>query len=216
MLKLYDYFRSSAAYRVRIALRLKKLDYQQIPIHLVKEGGQQFKPAYRAINPQARVPSLDVDGSILTQSMAIIEYLDEIHPTPAFLPGDAAGRARARALAQVITCDIHPLNNLAPLNYLKDKMGQDQEAINAWYRHWVETGLGALEQMICAQPRKGDFCMGEQPGLVDICLVPQLFNARRYKSDLSNCPTLVKIEAACNALPAFAAAAPDKQPDATA
>ena len=214
MLKLYDYFRSSAAYRVRIALRLKKLDYQQIPVHLIKDGGHQFRPEYRALNPQARVPSLDVDGAIFTQSLAIIEYLDETHPQPAFLPADAAGRARARAMAQLIACDIHPLNNLAPLNYLKDTMGQNEEAIKAWYRHWVETGLAALETLVTSQLRKGDFCIGERPGIAEICLVPQLFNARRYKSDLSVCPTLVKIDAACNALPEFAAAAPDKQPDA--
>ena len=214
MLKLYDYFRSSAAYRVRIALRLKKLDYQQIPVHLIKDGGQQFRADYRALNPQARVPSLDVEGSIITQSLAIIEYLDETHPQPALLPADASGRARARAMAQLIACDIHPLNNLAPLNYLKDKMGQDEEAIKTWYRHWVETGLGALEALVSSQPRKGLYCMGEKPGIADICLVPQLFNARRYKSDLSGCPTLVAIDAACNALPEFAAAAPDKQPDA--
>ena len=214
MLKLYDYFRSSAAYRVRIALRLKKLDYQQIPVHLIKDGGHQFRAEYRALNPQARVPALDVDGPIFTQSLAIIEYLDETLPQPAFLPADAAGRARARAMAQLIACDIHPLNNLAPLNYLKDKMGQDDDAVKRWYRHWVETGLAALEALVTSPPRKGDFCMGERPGIADICLVPQLFNARRYKSDLSACPTLVKIDAACNALPEFAAAAPDKQPDA--
>ena len=214
MLKLYDYFRSSAAFRVRIALRLKKLDYQQVPVHLIKDGGHQFRAEYRALNPQARVPSLNSDGAIFTQSLAIIEYLDEIHPQPAFLPADAAGRARARAMAQLIACDIHPLNNLAPLNYLKDRMGQDEEAIKRWYRHWVETGLAALEALVTSQPRKGNFCMGARPGIADICLVPQLFNARRYKSDLSACPTLVGIEAACNALPEFAAAAPDKQPDA--
>lgn len=214
MLKLYDYFRSSAAYRVRIALRLKQLDYQQIPVHLIKEGGQQFRPEYRALNPQARVPSLDIDGTVFTQSLAIIEYLDETHPQPAFLPADPAGRARARAMAQLIACDIHPLNNLAPLNYLKDKMGQNEEAIKVWYRHWVESGLAALEALVNSQPRKGDFCMGERPGIADICLVPQLFNARRYKSDLSACPTLVRIDAACNMLPEFAAAAPDRQPDA--
>ncbi len=214
MLKLYDYFRSSAAYRVRIALCLKKLDYQQIPVHLIKDGGHQFKPEYRALNPQARVPSLDIDGNVFTQSLAIIEYLDETCPQPALLPPDAAGRARARAMAQLIACDIHPLNNLAPLGYLKDRMGQNEEAIKTWYRHWVESGLAALEALVTSRPRKGDFCMGERPGIADICLVPQLFNARRYKSDLSACPTLVRIDAACNALPEFAAAAPDKQPDA--
>jgi maleylacetoacetate isomerase len=215
MLKLYDFFRSSAAYRVRIALRLKQLDYQHLPIHLTKNGGDQFSPSYRAVNAQARVPTLDVDGAILTQSLAIIEYLDETHPQPAFLPSDALGRARARAMALLIACDIHPLNNLAPLTYLKDKMGQDEEAVKTWYRHWVETGLVALEALVTSQPRKGEFCMGERPGIADICLVPQIFNARRYKSDLSGCPTLVKIDAACNAMPEFAAAAPDRQPDAS-
>ena len=214
MLKLYDYFRSSAAYRVRIALNLKQLGYQQQPIHLTRDGGEQFRPEYRAINPQARVPALDVDGAVLTQSLAIIEYLDETHPVPPLLPREPLARARVRAMAQVIACDIHPLANTSPLNYLRKQLGQNEDAVNGWYRHWVENGLAALEKLVAAQPRDGNYCIGAQVTLADVCLVPQMANARRFNCDVSGCPTLVKIDAACRALAAFAAAAPEKQPDA--
>jgi len=214
MLKLYDYFRSSAAYRVRIALNLKKLAYQSIPIHLTRGGGEQFRPEYRTINPEARVPTLDIDGKLLRQSLAIIEYLDETQPDPPLLPRDPLARAQTRAIALAIACDIHPLNNTRPLNYMRKQLGLNDEQVNGWYRNWVETGLAAIETSVTAQPRNGDYCMGAAVTVADICLVPQMANARRFNCDLSVCPTLVKIDAACRALREFAAAAPEKQPDA--
>jgi maleylacetoacetate isomerase len=209
--KLYSYFRSSAAYRVRIAFNLKGLSYETVPIHLQKEGGQQLKPDYRAINPQMRVPTLKLDsGELLTQSLAIIEYLDEVHPQPALLPRDPVDRAKVRALAQLIACDIHPINNLAPLRYLKNELGQDQAKIDAWYHHWVLAGFDALEAMV--QP--GPYAFGVDVTLADICLVPQVANARRLKVPLERFPKLVAIDAACAALPAFQKARPENQPDA--
>lgn len=210
-MKLYSYFRSSAAYRVRIAFNLKGLSYETVPIHLQKEGGQQLKPDYRAINPQMRVPTLKLDsGELLTQSLAIIEYLDEVHPQPALLPRDPVDRAKVRALAQLIACDIHPINNLAPLRYLKNELGQDQAKIDAWYHHWVLAGFDALEAMV--QP--GPYAFGVDVTLADICLVPQVANARRLKVPLERFPKLVAIDAACAALPAFQKARPENQPDA--
>lgn len=210
-MKLYSYFRSSAAYRVRIAFNLKGLSYETVPIHLQKEGGQQLKPDYRAVNPQMRVPTLKLDsGELLTQSLAIIEYLDEVHPQPALLPRDPVDRAKVRALAQLIACDIHPINNLAPLRYLKNELGQDQAKIDAWYHHWVLAGFDALEAMV--QP--GPYAFGVDVTLADICLVPQVANARRLKVPLERFPKLVAIDAACAALPAFQKARPENQPDA--
>jgi maleylpyruvate isomerase len=209
--KLYSYFRSSAAYRVRIAFNLKGLSYETVPVHLQKEGGQQLKPDYRAVNPQMRVPTLKLDsGELLTQSLAIIEYLDEVHPQPALLPRDPVDRAKVRALAQLIACDIHPINNLAPLRYLKNELGQDQAKIDAWYHHWVLAGFDALEAMV--QP--GPYAFGVDVTLADICLVPQVANARRLKVPLERFPKLVAIDAACAALPAFQKARPENQPDA--
>ena len=212
MLKLHSYFRSSAAYRVRIALNLKGLAHEAAYVHLIKDGGQQHAPAYRALNPQALVPTLETDSGVITQSLAIIEYLDETHPRPALLPGDALQRARMRAFALAIACDIHPLNNLRVLNYLKGPMGLEQAVADTWYRHWVETGLAACEALLPAS--KSRFCFGDQPTLADCCLVPQVYNARRLKCDLSKLPRLVAIDEACRALPAFAQAAPEAQPDA--
>jgi len=212
MLKLYSYFRSSAAYRCRIALNLKGLAYETAFVHLVKEGGQHNAPAYRALNPQALVPALEHDGRVITQSLAIIEYLDELHPDPPLLPGDAEQRAKVRAFALAIACDMHPINNLRVLNYLKGPLQQNQAATDAWYRHWVEIGLAACEGLL---PRANTrFCFGDQPTLADICLVPQIYNARRFKGDLSAMPRLVAIYEAARALPAFAKAAPEAQPDA--
>jgi maleylpyruvate isomerase len=209
--KLYSYFRSSAAYRVRIALALKGVVYETIPIHLQKEGGQNLKPDYRAINPQMRVPTLRLtSGELLTQSLAIIEYLDETYPQPPLLPSDAIGRAKVRALALAIACDIHPLNNLAPLRYLKSEMGQDQAKIDAWYHHWIIAGFDALETML----GPGPYCHGADVTLADLCLVPQVFNARRLKVPLDNYPKIVAIDAACAKLPAFDKARPENQPDA--
>jgi maleylacetoacetate isomerase len=209
--QLYSYFRSSAAYRVRIALNLKGLTFETIPIHLQKDGGQQLKPDYCAINPQMRVPTLRLDsGELLTQSLAIIEYLDETHPQPPLLPHDPIERAKARALAQLIACDIHPLANLAPLRYLKSEFGQDQATIDAWYHHWVIVGFDALETMVGSGP----YACGSVVTLADICLVPQVANARRLKVPLDNYPKIVAIDAACAKLPAFERARPDNQPDA--
>jgi maleylpyruvate isomerase len=209
--QLYGYFRSSAAYRVRMASNLKGLAFETIPIHLQKDGGQNLKPEYRAINPHMRVPALKLDtGVVLTQSLAIIEYLDETHPQPPLLPGDAIGRAKVRALAQLIACDIHPLNNVAPLRYLKGAMGQEQDRIDAWYHHWVVAGFDALETMLGT----GRYAYGNEVTLADICLVPQVANARRLKVALDKYPRIAAVDAACANLPAFEKARPDNQPDA--
>ncbi|MGB3289387.1 MAG: maleylacetoacetate isomerase [Burkholderiaceae bacterium] len=212
-MKLYSYFRSSAAYRVRIALNLKGLAYETVPVHLLKDGGQQLSDDYRTLNPTALVPTL-VDGDLAVgQSMAILEYLEETHPAPALLPADAQGRARVRAIAQTIACDIHPLNNLRVLKYLKHQMAVGEEAKNEWYRHWIAQGLSAVEAMLAASPRTGRFCHGDQPTFADLCLVPQLFNARRFGCDESAYPTIVRIDAACAGIDAFQRAAPANQPD---
>ncbi|HYH22978.1 MAG TPA: maleylacetoacetate isomerase [Azospirillum sp.] len=211
-MKLYGYFRSSAAYRVRIALNLKGLQAEQASVHLRK--GEQKQPPFAALNPQKFVPVL-VDGdTALTQSLAIVEYLEEVHPQPPLLPTDPAGRARVRALALAIACDIHPLNNLRVLNYLRSPLGQDEEARNTWYRHWVAEGFDALEAMLANDPATGRFCHGDAPTLADVCLVPQVANAERFDCDLAPYPTIRRIAEAARALPAFAAAAPEKQPDA--
>jgi maleylpyruvate isomerase len=212
-MKLYSYFRSSAAYRVRIALNLKGLAYETVPVHLLKDGGQQLSAEYRAVNPTGLVPTLAEDGWAVGQSMAILEYLEETHPEPALLPRDPKGRARVRALAQTIACDIHPLNNLRVLKYLKHTLGVSEDAKNAWYRHWVEDGLAGLETLLARSPETGRYCHGDTPTLADICLVPQMANARRFACDLGAFPTLVRIDALCADVDAFQQAAPDRQPD---
>jgi maleylacetoacetate isomerase len=210
-MKLYTYFRSSAAYRVRIALNLKGIGYESIPIHLIKDGGRQHSAEFRAINPHGRVPALALDsGDILTQSMAIIEYLDETHPKPALLPIDPVKRARVRAFAQTIACDIHPLNNLIALQYLRRTLKHEQPAIDAWYHHWILQGFDTLEATI--QP--GPYAFGGEVTQADICLVPQMFNARRLKVPLDKFPKLVAVDAACLKLAAFDKARPENQPDA--
>jgi maleylacetoacetate isomerase len=209
--KLYSFFRSSAAYRVRIAFNLKDLSYETVAIHLQREGGLNRKPSYRAVNPQMRVPTLALDsGEIITQSLAIIEYLDEVHPRPPLLPRDSVERAQVRALAQLVACDIHPLNNLSPLRYLKNELAQDQSRIDAWYCHWVREGFDALEAMISPGP----YACGADVTLADICLVPQVANARRLKVPLDAYPKIVAVDAACAGLPAFEQARPEHQPDA--
>lgn len=213
-MKLYTFFRSSASYRVRIALNLKGLRYEQVPIHLRRGGGEQLNANYKAINPQALVPALEDNGRILTQSLAILEYLEERHPNPPLLPNDPADRALVRSMALVIACEVHPIQNLRVLNQLKTGHNQSDADVNRWARHWIELGFSALEQMILAGPRQGKFSFGDSPTFADVCLVPQLANARRFGCDLSKFPTLTRVEMVCNALPAFAAAAPDKQPDA--
>jgi len=213
-MKLYTFFRSSASYRVRIALNLKGISYEQAPVHLRRGGGEQLTPAYRAVNPQALVPALEDNGKILTQSLAIIEYLEEKQPKPALLPPDPADKALVRSMAMVIACEVHPIQNLRVLNHVKKEYGQTDEQVNRWAQHWIDLGLSALEQMIAAQARRGKFCFGDSPTLADICLVPQLGNARRYGCELSKYPAILDIEKNCMAVAAFADAAPEKQPDA--
>ena len=214
-MQLYSYFRSSAAYRVRIALNLKQLSYETVAIHLLKDGGQQLQEPYTKLNPAALVPTLvDDDGTVLVQSLAIIEYLDETHPQPPLLPRGPAQRARVRALAQSIACDIHPLNNLRVLRYLKRELQVSDEARDEWYRHWVHIGLQALERQLAGSASTGRFCHGDTPTLADVCLVPQVFNARRLGCDVERTPTVARIDAALRELPAFVAAAPENQPDA--
>lgn len=213
-MKLYTYFRSSAAFRVRIALNIKGIAYQSIPIHLLRDGGEHKKPSYRAINPQGRVPALAVDGpageTILTQSLAIIDYLDETVPEPPLLPRDALGRAKVRALAQVIACDTHPLNNPLVTGYLKSVVGASQEAADRWYAHFIREGFSAMERMV----GPGRYCWGDTVTVADLCLVPQMFNARRFKVPVEDFPRLVAITDACMALKPFADAQPSAQPDA--
>ena len=210
-MKLYTYFRSSAAYRVRIALNFKGIAYEAIAIHLTKDGGRQKSPDYRAVNPQMRVPALTLEGGeVLTQSLAIIEYIDETHPKPPLLPADPLQRAKVRALADLIACDIHPLNNLIALQYLKRELKHEQPAIDTWYHHWILEGFAALEAMIQPKP----YAFGREVTLADLCLIPQVFNARRLKVPLDKFPKIVAVDAACLALPAFDQARPENQPDA--
>ncbi|HEX8165367.1 MAG TPA: maleylacetoacetate isomerase [Beijerinckiaceae bacterium] len=212
-MKLYGYWRSSAAYRCRIAFNLKGLTPEFVPIHLRR--GDQRAQEFLRLNPQGRVPTLDIGGGqVLTQSLAIIEWLEETVPEPPLLPRDPVERAHVRAFALAIAADIHPLNNLAVLKYLKSPLGHDQATIDTWYRKWVEEGLAACEGLVIRGGRRGPYAFGDAPTLADVCLVPQLANARRVDSDLSACPTLLAIEAHCAKHPAFAAAAPDRQPDA--
>jgi maleylpyruvate isomerase len=210
-LKLYSYFRSSAAYRTRIALNLKKLPYDMEFIHLAKDGGHNRRAEYRAINPQMKLPALALDGGdILIQSMAIIEYLDEIHPAPPLLPSEPLARAKCRALSQMIACDVHPLNNTAPLRYLKNVLKHEQAEIDVWYHHWVTEGFTAVEAMIDSTP----YMCGTHVTLADLCLIPQVFNARRLKVPLGAFPKILAVDAACAKLPAFDKARPENQPDA--
>lgn len=209
-MQLHTYFRSSAAYRVRIALALKGIAWDPAYVHLLKDGGQQKAPAYRTVNPQGLVPTL-VDGdAVIPQSLAILEYLEETHPTPALLPADPAGRARARSMALAVVADIHPLNNLRVLSYLRGPLGQGEEAVKAWIAHWIADGFAALEQMV----EGSDFCIGGAPSFADLCLIPQMFNARRFGVDLAAYPKLVAIDAHCQTLDAFQTAAPGRQGDA--
>lgn len=211
MRQLYSYFRSSASYRVRIALNLKQLDYDTVPVHLAR--GEQRSAGYLAVNAAGLVPALTDEGHVLTQSLAIIEYLDELHPEPPLLPGSAAERARIRTIAQTIACEIHPLNNLGVLNYLRDALDVDETARNAWYRHWVEKGLATVESLL-ADPRTGVFCHGDAPTLADCCLVPQVFNAQRFACRLDHVPTVMRIFDRCMQLDEFQRAAPAAQVDA--
>lgn len=208
-MKLYTYYRSSAAYRVRIALNLKGLSYESIPVHLTRDGGQHKTAEYRAVNPQMRVPTLQLDsGQVLLQSLAIAEYLEEAFPNPPLLPKDTVLRAQVRAVAQIVACDIHPLNNLAALKYLK-RLGHDQAAIDEWYVSWVKAGFEAIEPLL----KPGPYAFGAEPGLADLCLVPQIFNARRFNVPLDAFPNIAGVDATCAKLEAFDKARPENQPD---
>jgi maleylacetoacetate isomerase/maleylpyruvate isomerase len=216
-MRLYSYFRSSASYRVRIALALKKLPFEYAAVHLVKN--EQLAPAFRALAPAQLVPALVVDApggeAALTQSLAIIEYLDETHPEPPLLPADALGRARVRAIALDIACEIHPLDNLRVLRFLQRELGVSDDDKDRWYRHWVESGLEVVERQLAAHPATGRFCHGDLPGLADCVLVPQIFNAKRMSCRLEHVPTVMRIFDACMAEPAFASTQPSACPDAT-
>jgi maleylacetoacetate isomerase len=208
--KLYTYFRSSAAFRVRIALNLKGLRYEPLFVHLAK--GEHRKSDYTKVNPQGLLPTLELDdGTRLNQSLAIMEYLEEKHPRPPLLPSEPVGKARVRALSELIACEIHPLNNLRVLQHLKRALGQDEDQVNAWYRHWIADGLGKLEAELDAGAR---FACGEAPTMADCCLVPQIFNAKRYNCDLASYPTTMRVFEQCMKLEAFDRAQPGKQPDA--
>lgn len=209
-MRLHTFFRSSAAYRVRIALNLKGVPCEMMPVHLRRS--EQHADAYRKLSPMGLVPTLEDGGAVINQSMAIIQYLEETYPTPSLLPDNPADRAHVRAIAFTIACDIHPLQNLRVLQYLMRNVGLTQEQTDEWFRHWVSQGLLAVEQMV--KPKSGKFCFGDDPGLADVCLVPQLANARRVNTDLSQMPTLLRIEENCQALEAFQRAAPSAQADA--
>lgn len=213
-LKLHGYWRSSAAYRVRIALNLKGLAYEQVPVHLIRDGGEQHRPEYAATNPQRLVPVLQHGQRMIRQSLAIIEYLDELWPDPPVLPIAPRERARARALALLVACDIHPLNNLRVLQYLEREYNAPLSERDAWIRHWIEDGFAAFEALLVEDLSRGEFCEGESPGIADCCLIPQVYNARRFGVNLDPYPNIRRIEAACLALPAFDAARPELQSDA--
>jgi maleylacetoacetate isomerase len=210
-MKLYTQFRSSASFRVRIALNLKGLAYEPAPLALAR--GEHHEAAYQSVNPQELVPALVDHGQVLTQSLAIIEYLEEKHPTPPLLPRDSLGRARVRSLALLVACEIHPLNNLRVLNYLRGSLAQSEEGVASWYRHWIAEGLGKLEKEL-ARPGTGQFAHGDAPTMADCCLVPQIFNARRYQCDTAPYPTVMRVFDRCMQLEAFQRAQPARQPDA--
>ena len=213
-LVLYGYWRSSAAYRVRMALNLKGLDFEQRHVHLVRDGGEQHSEEYRALNPQGRVPTLLHGERVLTQSPAILEYLEEVFPEPALLPGDPDGRARVRALCAVIACDTHSLNNLQVLKYLTGTLGIDEQAKLEWYRHWVAAGLDSFETLLADSEETGDFCHGDSVSLADCCLLPQVYNARRFHCDESRWINIRRVCAALESMPEIDRATPENQPDA--
>ena len=214
-MKLYSYFRSSASYRVRIALNLKNLSYEYVPVHLVRDGGEQLKPAYRQVNPDAIVPAfVDDEGHTLQQSLAIIEYLEETHPEPPLLPKSPVDRAHVRSLALQVACEIHPVDNLRVLKYLKHTVGADDATKDAWYRHWIEAGFETLEQRLASDSRTGKLAFGDTPTVADLCIVPQVYNANRFKIDTTRYPTIQRICDYASELDAFVRAAPGAQPDA--
>ena len=211
-MRLYGYFRSSAAFRVRIALGLKGLEAENVFIHLRRN--EQRAPDFLEVNPQGLVPALEEDGQVIIQSLAICEYLDETHPEPPILPGHPADRARVRALAEIVACDVHPLNNLRVLRYLADPLKHDEDTVAKWYNHWIATGFEGFEKILASDGQAGKFCHGDTPTLADICLVPQVYNARRYKLDMAPYPNIQRIAATCMKVDAIRLAAPENQPDA--
>ncbi|WP_413658019.1 maleylacetoacetate isomerase [Paraburkholderia phenoliruptrix] len=213
-MRLYSYFRSSASYRVRIALALKSLPYDYAAVHLLRGGGQQHSEVYRGVNPEGLVPTLEDGPHTLTQSLAIIEYLEELHPSPPLLPSDAVGRAYVRSVAFQLACDVHPINNLRVLRYLSKTIGITDDQKTAWYRHWIDTGFASLEKKLEADRRVGRFVCGDSPTIADICLVPQVWNARRFQISLERYPTIARIAGDAMELDAFVQADPSKQPDA--
>jgi maleylacetoacetate isomerase len=213
-MKLHTYFRSSAAYRVRIALNLKGIDYEAVPVHLIRDGGQHHAPAYLNINPSGMVPTLQDERGTLTQSMAILEYLEETHPAVPLLPVDPLGRARVRELAQIVSCDIHPLNNLRVMRYLVDELGISDDAKTTWLKHWIVEGFASVESHLARHPGTGKFCHGDTPTIADCFLIPQAFNAIRFDIDLAPYENIARIYGNCIELPAFVKAHPAQQPDA--
>ena len=211
-MKIFGYFRSSAAFRLRIAMNFKGLSYDYNLVNL--QSGDHLSDDFKRINPQGRVPAIDIEGNILTQSLAIIEYLDEVYPAPPLLPSDPLGKAKVRGIAGLIACDIHPLNNLAVLNYLRDQLIAEEEARLAWYRHWVKEGFDGLELILAANVETGQFCFGDTPTVADICLVPQVVNAKRFNCNLASYPTILRIFEECMSLSQFADADPMNQPEA--
>jgi maleylacetoacetate isomerase len=215
LLKLYSYWRSSAAYRVRIALHLKQLPFETVPVHLVNNGGEQHAQEFRSLNPQESVPVLMDGERVFRQSLAIIEYLDETYPgAMSLMPSTARERARVRGLAQIVACDVHPLNNLRVMQYLERETNMPQIERDRWTRHWIETGFRAFEALVADCPSTGLYCDGDSPTLADICLIPQVYNARRFGVDLNPFPTIQRIDQQCLSLPGFEAARPERQPDA--
>lgn len=212
--RLHGYWRSTAAYRIRIALNLKQVSYDHVPVDLVKDGGMQHADGFRALNPAGLVPALEIDGSVITQSLAICEYLEETRPEPPLLPRYANERALARTIALDVACEIHPLNNLRVQQYLKGQLGQDDTASVAWMHHWMARGFGAIESRLDTWGRGGDTCLGGPPGIADIFLVGQAYNADRFEFSLAPYPRVERVVAACRALPAFVNASPEAQPDA--
>ena len=214
-MKLYNFFRSSAAYRTRIAFNLKGIQPETVEVDLRAPASDQQKPDYRTVNPQGLVPALVVEDTTIAQSLAIIEYLDEVYPDPPLFPRSPVNRARVRAMALAVACDMHPLNNLRVLNYLRSPLGQDEETVNAWYRHWIAVGFGGLEQEARRATGDGRHMFGQSVTIADVYIVPQMFNARRFKCDVEPYPTLRAICAHLESLPAFAKAAPEAQPNAS-
>lgn len=215
-IKLYSYWRSSACYRVRIALNIKGLEYQQVHVHLLRDGGEQHSPRFKGVNPQELIPVLLHGDRVLRQSLAIIDYLDESFDDNPLMPATARDRQRARSIAQMMACEVHPLGNLRVQQYLEKNFGATQLQRDDWNRHWIRSGFAALEQVLQGNPSTGMFCEGDGPTMADCCLVPQAYNAQRFGIDLAEFPTIARINATCLELPAFDAARPEKQADAPA